>query len=174
MKRVIALILSLTMLLSLVACGGGGDVEITVPASFIGEDATQESLEESVSDTKGIKSVVLNEDGSATYKMSKAAHEEMLSGIAETIDTGLKEMVDGEDYSFTKIDHNADYTSFTVETEAEELGFADSFSTMAFYMYGGMYAAFSGKEVDNIHIDFVNATTKEVIKAADSKDMGKS
>ena len=43
---------------------------------------------------------------------------------------------------------------------------------LSLYMYGGMYAIFSGDEVDNIHVDYVNAASGEIISSADSKDMG--
>ena len=45
---------------------------------------------------------------------------------------------------------------------------------MAFYTYGGMYAIFNGETVDNIHVDFVNTDTGEVISSANSSDMGNS
>lgn len=147
------------------------DVELTIPADFIGEGVTQEMLESGISDNDGIKSVVLNEDGSATYTMTKAAHEEMVNGIKDSIDEALADMINDPDYSFIEIEHNNDYTKFTVKIDAEELGLADSFSVLAFYMYGGMYAAFSGNTADNIQVDFVNATTGEIIETANSSEM---
>lgn len=147
------------------------DVEITIPADFIGEDATQESLEESIADNEGIKSVVLNADGSATYTMTKAAHAELLDSIKASIDEGLTDMVNDTDYSFTAIEHNGNYTEFTVKTDAEEVGMADSFSVLTFYMYGGMYAAFSGNTVDNIQVNFVNSSSGEIIETANSSEM---
>ena len=50
----------------------------------------------------------------------------------------------------------------------------ESFSTMAFYMYGGMYNIFNGTEVDNIHVDFVNADSGEIISSSDSKNLEES
>ena len=49
---------------------------------------------------------------------------------------------------------------------------SESFSVMALYMYGGMYAIFNGEDAENIHVDFVNADTGEVISSADSKNLG--
>lgn len=43
---------------------------------------------------------------------------------------------------------------------------------MGLYTYGGMYNIFNGTEADNIHIDFVNESSGEVIDTADSKNMG--
>ncbi len=39
-------------------------------------------------------------------------------------------------------------------------------------MYGGMYGVFSGEKPENVHVEFVNADSGEVISSGDSKDMG--
>ena len=57
-------------------------------------------------------------------------------------------------------------------TTSEELNLAESLSTLVFYLYGGMYNAFSGNAVDNISVTFINANTGSVISQANSKDMG--
>ena len=149
------------------------NVEITVPKDFIG-DTTQEKLDESVKE-KGYKSATLNSDGSVTYVMTKAQHEEMLSGIRDSIDQSLSEMVGSSDYpNITAVTANDDYTSFTITTKNAEPDLAESFAVMGLYMYGGMYGIFSGETVDNIHVDFVNADSGEIISSANSKDMGNS
>ena len=147
------------------------DVEITIPADIIGE-VTQEQLDKSVKEN-GYHEAKLNDDGSVTYKMTKAQHKEMLAEIKKSVDTSIDEMITSGDYpNFTKIVANDDYTNFTVTTKAEELGLTDSFSVLAFYTIGGMYAAFTGEKVDNIHVDFVNEDSGEVIESADSKNLG--
>lgn len=45
------------------------NVEIIVPADFLEEGTTQEALDETAKE-EGIKSITLNDDGSATYIMS--------------------------------------------------------------------------------------------------------
>ena len=86
--------------------GGSGMVEvdsglfnvtITVPATFMGEDATQESLDATAKE-KGYKSITLNEDGSATYVMSKAKHKEMMDELRQQIDDSLEEMISSGTY----------------------------------------------------------------------------
>ena len=72
------------------------NVTLTIPKDFVGE-TTQEKLDESVKE-KGYKSATLNSDGSVTYVMTKAQHEEMLVGIRESIDKSLSEMVGSSDY----------------------------------------------------------------------------
>ena len=35
-----------------------------------------------------------------------------------------------------------------------------------------MYGIFAGEEADNVHVDFVNADSGEIISSANSEDMG--
>lgn len=146
------------------------DITITVPKDFAGE-ATKEDIEKTVKD-KGYKSGTLNEDGSVTFVMSKEQHKELVDTIGDSIDENLASMVGSNEYpNITDIKANEDFTSFTVTTKNEELDFSESFSVMAFYMYGGMYAIFAGETVDNIHVDFINEASGAIIKSVDSKDM---
>ena len=68
-----------------------------------------------------------------------------------------------------EVDEN--YTEFKVFTTNEKIDMAESFSVMAFYMYGGMYNIFSEIEIDNINIEFINEASGEVISEANSKDI---
>ena len=88
-----------------------------------------------------------------------------MEGIKESIVEALDEMIASEDYPFTKIEPNSDFTS-------SELNLAESFSVLAFYMYGGMYNVFNGTEVENIAVDFINEATGQIINSANSRDMG--
>ena len=145
-------------------------VEITVPADFVGE-TTQADLDANVSAGKFL-SAKLNDDGSVTYKMTKGQHKEVMEGIKESIVEALDEMIASEDYSFTKIEPNSDFTKFKVTTTSSELNLAKSFSVLAFYMYGGMYNVFNGTEVENIAVDFINEATGQIMNSANSRDMG--
>lgn len=146
-------------------------VELKIPADYVGE-STQEELDATVKE-KGYKSVTLNDDGSATYIMTKKQHQEMMDEMKGNINDSLSDLVGSEEYpSFVDVKANDDYTTFTITTKSTELDLNESFSVMMFYMYGGMYHIFDGTTVDNIHVDFVNADSGEVISSADSKDMG--
>lgn len=147
------------------------DVTITVPADLVG-DTTQEELDAKAADSD-IHSITLNDDGSATYVMSKSQHKKMMQELADNINSTLSDMVGSEDYpNFTDIKANSDFTNFTVTTTSTELDLTDSISIMGFYMYGGMYAIFNGTKADNIHVDFVNAESGEIISSSDSSDIG--
>lgn len=147
------------------------DVTITVPADFVGE-TTQEELDQKAKDSD-IHSITLNEDGSATYVMSKSQHKAMLKDLSDNINSSLSDMVTSGDYpNFTDITANSDFTEFTVTTTSTDLDLAESFSVMGFYMYGGLYAIFNGETADNIHVDFVNADSGDIIYSSDSADIG--
>lgn len=96
----------------------------------------------------------------------------MMDELSNNINTALTDMIGSEDYpNFTDIKANDDFTQFTVTTKSEELNLTESISVMGFYMYGGMYNIFNGTAVENVHVDFVNADTGEIISSSDSKDM---
>ena len=132
---------------------------------------TQADLDANVSAGKFL-SAKLNDDGSVTYKMTKGQHKEVMEGIKESIEEALDEMIASEDYSSTKIEPNSDFTKFKVTTTSSELNLAESFSVLAFYMYGGMYNVFNGTEVENIAVEFVSGATGQIIKGASSRDIG--
>lgn len=147
------------------------DVTLTIPAEYMDEDTTQEQLNEDAKQ-KGFKSVTLNEDGSATYIMTKAQHAEMMDGMKQSIDESLNDMVGSEDYpSIISIEANSDYTLYKVTLNTEEVGLYESFAVLGFYMYSGMYHVFNGTEVDNVSVQFISQSTGEIIEEANSKDM---
>ena len=151
------------------------NVEITIPAEAAETYGFHfESQEEADAYAKeqGFKSVTLGDDGSITIVMSKAQHKKTMEELNKTIDEALQEMIGSEDYpNITAVEHNDNYTEIKVTTESEELSLNESFSTLAFYIYGGMYNAFNGTPVDNIHIDFINEASGEVIDSFDSENM---
>jgi hypothetical protein len=142
-------------------------VSLTVPADLAGE-VTQESLDQGAGDT--YISAKLNEDGSVTYKMTKSQHAKMLDAMVESMDNSIQELVDSDDYTFTSIKHNEDFTQFDITLSATEIGFAEAFSTIAFYMYGGIYGIFSGHKPENVIVNFYDASGN-LIKSANSADM---
>ena len=159
--------------------GSGFDVDtglfsvtITVPASFIDEGTTQDSLDQKVKES-GFKSATLNPDGSVTYVMTKHQHDKMMDELRSTIEDSLAELCDGETYPhFVKVEHNDDYTVFKLTTSTQELTLEESFATLIFMIYGGMYNAFSGAEFDNIQILFIDENTGNVYDEFNSSDMG--
>lgn len=146
-------------------------VKLTVPAEYVGE-TTQEELSATASE-KGYKSITLNDDGSATYIMSKKQHKEMMDDMAAEINNDLSKMIGSEEFpNITDIKTNDDFTEFTVTTSSTELDLSESFTIFPFYVYGGMYSIFNGTPIDNIHVDFVNADSGEIVESFDSSEPG--
>lgn len=144
------------------------NVEITLPASFV--DTEEENHEQLIADAKadGVKDVIVNDDGSLTYKMSKAKHKEMLAemktGLLETID----EIKNSEDYlSIKDVEHNKSFTEFTLTVDQEmfENSF-DGFATMGIGMSAMFYQLFTGASVDDykVSIDIINEESGAVIE----------
>ncbi len=147
------------------------NVTMTLPKDFIG-DVTQEYLDEYAAE-RGYKSATLNSDGSVTLKLTKAQHEEILAETRASIDDSLAKMIGSpETPNITDIKANDNYTVFTITTKNTELDFGEAFLVLSLYASGGMYGIFSGEDVDNIRVDYVNAETGEIISSANSKDMG--
>ncbi len=147
------------------------NVTLTIPAEFA-EGITQEDIDQAVWSDK-CKSAKINSDGSVTYVLTKAQHEAMLVEVADSINQGLADIVESGDYpDITSITANDDFSVFTVTTTSDQISLGDSIAVLGLYMYGGMYAVFNGKPVDNIRVDYVNAYTGEIIGSANSDDLG--
>lgn len=107
------------------------------------------------------------------FNMTKAQHKEMMDGIKQSIDESLSEMIGSEDYpSIVSIEANDDYTEYKIVVNTEEVGLAEGFLVMGFYIFSGMYHVFNGTEPGNINIKYINETTGAVIEEANSNDMG--
>lgn len=198
-KKILAIIVSTVLVLPMVACesssktpttvqeqrnediveteSGGIEVEknvfsveLTIPADYVGK-TTQDELN-TISEEKGYKSITLNDDGTVTYVMTKNQHKELISELTTEINNGIDELLSSEDYRFTSVKTNDDFTNFEITITSTELSISESFSIFAFYMYGAMYNAFNGTPVDNVHIDFINESTGEIIDSCNSSDMG--
>lgn len=149
----------------------GRTIELTVPADFLDEGTTQESLDAEVSKADGFISAKINADGSATYVMTESKHNDLMQELRQNIDTELAKMADSSDYpNIVSVSASNDYTAFTVTLSTDTVGLQESIMVMAFYMYGGMYNAFNGTPADNVSVQFVNQSGT-VLESANSRDM---
>jgi PBP1b-binding outer membrane lipoprotein LpoB len=137
-------------------------VELTVPSDYV-QGATQTQLDTAAKEL-GYESITLNEDGSATYIMTKAQHQEMLKNLSDGINEKLNSMIRSENYSdITAISANDDYTVFSVTTTASSTDVSASMYYMVFSMYGDMYNAYNGIPDADIRIDFFSDSTGELL-----------
>lgn len=173
-KKVFIVLMACALSLCFMGCGSAAEetVEVTLPASLV-ENYDTSNLESMV-EQEGIEAATKNEDGSITWVMTKQKHDELMKTMRESFDSSLAEMVASDDYpTFVDIQHNDNYSEFTIKVDADKLGVKESFSTLAFYMVGGFYNTFNGAPVDNVTVTFVNNNTGEVISSVNSADMGK-
>lgn len=189
MKKLIPLFLVLALVMSLAGCGTAGtpdgpssdadqslkaekklvNVEVTLPSEFM-EDVTQEDLDEQVAEGT-FKSATLNEDGSATYVMSRSQHKKMMEQLQQDIQDTLSEMIGSEELpDVTDIKANSDFTEYEIYTTNTELSLMEMFMVLGLYMYGGYYTAFAGEPVDDITVTYYNSDSGDVIDTMTYKE----
>ena len=143
------------------------NVTIVIPTVY--EDVkTQEEADE-VRDRNGYESATLRDDGSLVIVMSKSQYDEMIRDFKEHVDKGISEIVGaGGNSAVEKIEYNDDYSVFTMTVSDEEIGFIEKQAADELIMYGTLYHVYTGNDVDQIRVDYVNAQTGEIIDTADS------
>ncbi|KAB1438380.1 hypothetical protein [Candidatus Galacturonibacter soehngenii] len=145
-------------------------IEIVIPAEYM-EGTSQEDLDTSSLES-GFISATLNADGSATYVMTKDTHNKYMEELKTQLTSEINEMVGSTDYpNISSIEINDDYTEFNITTTSTELSMSESFSVIAFFMYGGMYNMFNGTKTDNITVNFINADSGELINTSNSANL---
>jgi hypothetical protein len=139
------------------------NVEITLPASFFQGDP-----EQAIANAKanGVSEAVVNEDGSVTYKMSKATHEKMLKDMKDQAVQTIEEFVNDEELaSIRDIEYNDKLSEYTVivDRAAYENSF-DGFIVLGLGMQGMFYQAFDGvpSEKQKVTINVKDQATGEI------------
>lgn len=141
------------------------NVELTLPASlFEGEDIDTVIAN---AEEKGINKVTKNEDGSLTYKMSKAQHKELMFELEKSITESIEEMKNDENLASIKdISYNKSFSDFTlvVDKNAFENSF-DGFAILGLGLSGSMYQLYNGANPDNYNVTITvkDEVTQEVI-----------
>lgn len=186
MKKLVLLLLVISLMLSLVACGGRSktknsagvsepknsagvqvdegllNVDVTLGATFF-EDQTEDEIKANAKEN-GYSDCKINEDGSVTYTMSKKKHSEMLDEMKTSFEELAAGCLEGEKEveSFVDIQYNDDFSKIDIYVDAEQYTMWDLLYAMTFYITGATYQAFTGVANDDIDvvvnfIDNVNA-----------------
>lgn len=152
-------------------------VEVTIPAQFYENSdsgpLSQDDVDKTVSELS-FKSGKLNDDGSVTYKMSKAQHEEFLKSYKDSVDSTISDMLNDENNeSLTDITYNDNLTQFTISVDGEKFSMLDMFNALAFYIEGTYYQLFNFIPIDDVdvQVNFINKDTGEVIETARMSEM---
>lgn len=130
------------------------DVSITIPAEFISDP---DKMISEANATEGIESCTLNEDGSVTYIMTKEAHEKMIEEFKSGFDESFNSQLNSGIYtSITKVEHNEDFTDFTIYVSDYELykGSMDGMIQISILLYVGYYDALRGETTDESQLKF--------------------
>ena len=150
-------------------------VEVTMPAAFF-EDETPEEIQANAKE-QGVISCTINDDGSVTYKMTKAKRREMLNGFKKAIDDTIQDYTSGGENapsSYKSISYNSKVTQFDVRVDraAYENSFFDSLYVMSFYMLGGYFQIFDGVPEDqvNVIVNYIDDSTGEIIETGSYQD----
>jgi len=130
------------------------NVEITLPATFF-EEQTEEQIIAGAKE-EGYDDVKVNEDGSVTYKMSKAKHTEMMDELEGEMVKAVEEIVKSGDYpSIKEISYNKSFDEYDVKVEREQYeNSLDGFALLGLVMTSSYYQAFDGKDADKMTITF--------------------
>lgn len=143
------------------------EVSLTIPARFIDTSATQEELDASAKES-GLASITLNEDGSATYVMTKARQTEMTDQIKESIDVIMKSLSDSDEYpSIVSVKAEDDYKKFVVTLNTDEVGSEVPYAVSSFYLSGDLYQAFKGQS-EGVTVQYINEATGQEIEGPES------
>lgn len=200
MKKVILVLLSAAMMVQLAACGstnstsatsaltsanvtegsspsvgaekGLFDVSVTFPAMMF-EDTDFETIKKQAEE-QGIKSITKNDDGSVTYKMSKADHKKMMDDMkTSTADTLKGYVTDTDLESITDVSFNDDFSQIKISVDKDKYeNSMDSFAALGAGFQGMFYQMFDGrKEADvSVKIDFVDNKTGDVLDSTTYPD----
>ncbi|MEG0404494.1 MAG: hypothetical protein RR571_08930 [Anaerorhabdus sp.] len=150
------------------------DVTIHLPASMF-EDMTSEEIETAAKDN-GISSVVINEDGSVDYTMSKSVHNKLMKEMKDGFVEQIGEMLSNkEEYpSFEEITYNDEFTEFTIVCTSKELNMTENMSSLLLMLSGAMYQSMNAVPSDQIKVivNYKDKETDEIFQVSDSSQMG--
>ena len=151
------------------------DVTITLPASFFESFSTEETPYNAetfaASDTDArIKSIKANEDGSASFTISKADHKVMMKEMFDTI-VNSADSLKANFPSIRGVEANDNCTEITliVDKASYEDSF-DSFAILSLQLQGAMYQAFNGTAENDVLVNIKDEASGEIFDTASLKE----
>ena len=170
-KFIILLLIAMLALGPLTACGNNtsnveitvpngnntSNVEITVPKSFLAPDSGEINYDEIINKAKenGVKDVVINEDGSITYKMDKAQHDKMMTELRKNVKDTFDELINGEDFpSIKEIKSNESFSEIEVVVDRERFeNSLDGIGILGIVFPSMLYQVFDGVDPENCKVN---------------------
>jgi hypothetical protein len=185
MKRIIAAVVALIMVLSiaLAACVGGSDttpnfsegetIYATWPVGMVTDNPDSFSEEDFLSENPGYHSVIINDDATATIGMSPELHDLLETQFYSQIDMVYQSLVDDVDTPYIKeIDYDIDFKEITVivDSDVYHEALEENYQTILYLgLYAFEYHTLLGKEIGNkvIIIDFETEEELDIINIPD-------
>lgn len=144
-------------------------VEVTIPALLLSMDDEDIDYEEIINNAKeeeGFEDAVKNDDGSITYKISKAKHKEMMDQLSDDIHKSFEEIIDDEDVESIKgITSNKKFSEIEVIVDKEKFeNSLDSLSIFGIAIQSMFYQLYDGVSPDKykVAIKLIDEATQEV------------
>jgi hypothetical protein len=131
------------------------NVEVTLPAFFFDSEEEVERTIEHAETEDGFSEATQNEDGSITYKMTKAKHSELMDELDKEVQNTMDSITSDEDLaSIEEVTSDSDHSNFTlvVAQEAYENSF-DGFAALGLGMSGMLYQLFDGADPDQLDVE---------------------
>jgi len=153
-------------------------VEVTLPAELIslGEDTppTEEDLKEAIAEEGSDVEVTLNDDGSATYRMSRGEYNRVLEDIRNSTGEYIQEVIDESPGVFESVTFSDDIRDFemVVDRQAFESNMGVQFVYIGLAFQGIFYQAFADIPVGDqyVVVRTIDSSTGEEFYTYDSRE----
>jgi len=122
-------------------------VEVVLPAD-LAEGVTQESLDSSLAES-GFRSAVLNADGTVTYTMTRAKHQEILADLRDSIQESANELIADEPQIYKGVEFDKDLRVFTVSVDGANFVEPSGWLEFGLAFQVGFYQIFAGTSGKN-------------------------
>lgn len=141
-------------------------VDITLPADFT-EGLTQEDLDRDLAEN-GFRAARLNDDGSVTYTMTKARHNEVLAELRESIQDSVNEFIADEPEVYKSITFDRDLKNFTVAVNADNFSSDSGWLEFSLAFQAGFYYIFAGTSSSNqtFTVTYVDDATGKTLSSS--------
>lgn len=139
--------------------------EITLPPSAYEEVDVEDSIAEAME--FGVSDVMVNEDGSVTYRMSEDVYGKLLAETADQVRETISDILAKGTYpSIKEITYDDSFTHFTIMTdqEAYQTSYYE-FLYLRLYLSAMLYQQLDGVATEDVKItvDILDTATQEVL-----------
>lgn len=146
-------------------------VTITIPDEFVDDELSEEDIL-AETEEEGILDVVINEDGSVTYTMTREKHDELMKEMSDGIEKALEEMLNGEEeISFKEITHNEDFSVLEITVDPDLYTEFDDLNAMILTMVGAQYQVYAGNSEPESEVILKDALTGEELSRSSYSEL---